>query len=123
MAINGFCHVEINVRDLEKAREFYSKLFCWEFEELEKDYWGFKTGSYPGGAITNRYPDFKPGGGILFYIEADCIDELLPQVAGVGGAVLAPKTKIPGIGFSALITDPWDNPLGLFEPLIEGSTD
>ena len=31
---NPFCHVELHSNDLEKSKEFYTKLFDWKLEDM-----------------------------------------------------------------------------------------
>ena len=45
------------------------------------------------------------------------INHCLPLISKMGGKVMQEKTEIPHIGWSALFTDPFGNPLGLFQAL------
>jgi len=49
---NKFNWVEIRVRDLEKAKNFYENLFDWKItgdENKDFAYWNIATGEPPGG--------------------------------------------------------------------------
>jgi len=42
-------YIEIPVTDLKKAREFFSALFDWSFQEWGDDYMSFNDGQLDGG--------------------------------------------------------------------------
>ena len=47
--MNGLTHFEIPVNDIDKAKEFYSNLFDWEFNFIEEmNYLMFTTKSEDG---------------------------------------------------------------------------
>lgn len=114
-AKNRFNWVEIRVRDLEKAKEFYGNLFEWKISGREnKDfaYWLIDTGEKPGGGMC-RFPKDKPLG-VLVYISVDDIDKALEKVVKLGGRVVVPKSREDG-NFMATISDPDGNLFGLHQ--------
>jgi len=115
MTHNCFCHVEICVGDMQRAREFYEGVFGWSFRPFGDNYWMFNTSDGMGGAITTWNSKCRPGRGCINYVHVEEIDEALPRIKKLGGRVMQKKTEIPHIGWSALFTDPFGNPLGLFQ--------
>lgn len=112
---NRFNWVEIRVRDLEKAKNFYGSLFDWKITgEENKDwaYWLIDTGEKPGGGMW-RFPEGKPLG-VLVYILVDDIDRTLEKVEQLGGKVVAPKSR-EGENAMATFADPDGNLFGLYE--------
>lgn len=121
MAHGEISHIEFPADDTERARRFYSELFGWQFEAMEglDGYFLFSTGSIEraGGAVGQRGE--ATGDKLRVYITVDSLDSVLPRVAGLGGAIVEPKTDIPGQGWYAVITDSEGTELGLYENLPE----
>jgi len=112
---NRFNWVEIRVRDLDRAKDFYGNLFDWKISgDQNKDYayWLIDTGEKPGGGMW-RFPQGKPIG-VLVYILVDNIDQTLEKVVKLGGKIVVPKSK-EGQNYMATIADPDGNLFGLYE--------
>jgi hypothetical protein len=113
---NTICHAEIPVTDLNKAKEFYSKVFEWKIEVMpEMNYATFETGTPPGGGF-NKVDMVKPGG-VLFYIMVENIEKKLEKIEEAGGKTVSGKSEIPNVGWMALFSDVFGNVLGLFKPM------
>ena len=110
-------HFEIPADDPERAVEFYRKAFGWEIKKWEgpMEYWLVMTGpsSEPGidGGIMKR-GDVKT---ITNTIDVPSLDEFISKVEDAGGAVLAPKMAVPGVGWFAYCADTEGNLFGLME--------
>ena len=110
---------EIYVNDFEKAKEFYSNLFGWEFK-LSKtptyDYWNINTGeNSPGGGLMKKTKPSHDGQAIMLYIETDDIDSVLAKAAKIGGKIEIPKTRISETsGSYAIFRDADNNLMGLW---------
>jgi hypothetical protein len=112
---NRFNWVEIRVRDLEKAKNFYGSLFDWKIsgdENKDWAYWLIDTGEKPSGGMW-RFPEGKPLG-VLVYILVDDIDKTLEKAVKLGGKVVSPKSR-EGENFMATIADPDGNLFGLYQ--------
>jgi predicted enzyme related to lactoylglutathione lyase len=112
---NRFNWVEIRVRDLDKAKNFYGNLFDWKISGGENKDWAYRvvdTGEKPGGGMW-RFPQGKPLG-ILVYILVEDIDKTLENVVKLGGKIVAPKSKENGNAM-ATFADPDGNLFGLYE--------
>jgi predicted enzyme related to lactoylglutathione lyase len=112
---NRFNWVEIRVRDLQRAKDFYGKLFDWKItgdENKDWAYWLIDTGEKPSGGLW-RFPKEKPLG-VLVYVAVDDIDKTLEEVTRLGGKVVAPKSRENGNAM-ATIADPDGNVLGLHQ--------
>lgn len=113
--VNRFNWVEIRVRDLERAKNFYVGIFDWKIsgkENRDWAYWLIDTGEKPGGGMW-RMPKDKPTG-VLVYILVDNIDETLEKVVKLGGKIVSPKVR-EGENFMATIADPDGNMFGLYQ--------
>ena len=116
--MNGLTHFEILVNDIDKAKEFYSNLFDWQFNFIkEMNYLMFTTESEDGKS--------KVGGGILKkpnesftitnYINVKSVDESAEKVEELGGKIVVPKTAVPGMEWFVHFTDMDENLLALWE--------
>lgn len=111
-------HFEICGKDHGKTKEFYGKLFDWEYNE-------FEGGSMPyalvqaageksiGGGLMATDGNFPPY--VTFYVQVDDLQKYLDKAEEMGGKVCCPPTPIPGIGSSAMFADPDGNMIGLFK--------
>ncbi|HSR30982.1 MAG TPA: VOC family protein [Anaerolineae bacterium] len=100
-------HFEIPADDVERAKEFYSELFGWQFSTPPgfEDYWVFDTGDPyqdPGGGLMARQ---VPEQGIVHYIQVESVEDHVTRVQELGGEVLMPKSPVPGMGWFAQFLD------------------
>jgi len=107
-------HLEIPVKDVDKAKEFYSKVFGWAVHE-KLGFTLFETGTPPGGSFNKV--DNVNAGGCLFYIAVDNIEKKLGEIEKAGGKTLRKKRELPRIGWDALFEDVSGNVMYLFTPL------
>jgi uncharacterized protein len=117
-------HFEIPADDLEKMKEFYSKVFGWKLMDVpelsyvmihtvETDEKGMLKGAGVNGGMYKRTERTQVP---INYVWVESVDDYVAKIESSGGSVLAPKTHIPTIGFTAWIADPEGNPLGLIQP-------
>lgn len=115
---NPFCHIELMTGDVSKAREFYSKLFDWKYQEMampEGPYTIIDTGSKEaGGGMMMKPEPGCPTAWMAYVLVAD-VAATLAKVKGAGGKVCMEKTEIPGVGWFGMIVDPTGANLGVFE--------
>jgi predicted enzyme related to lactoylglutathione lyase len=112
-------HFEIPTDDPERAGAFYSGVFGWNVQQWgTADYWPMTTGEAPGsgyGAEGAMAPRSQAAEGVLVYVGVDDIDAALARVKDARGSVIADKTPIPAIGWSAHVRDTEGNLIGLFQ--------
>ncbi|NHJ40451.1 MAG: VOC family protein [Asgard group archaeon] len=109
-------HIEIPVKNLKKAKEFYEEVFNWEVD-IETGFPGygfFKTGETGvGGAFDES--DKKVSGDLLLYIEVEDIPTYSEKIITAGGKITKEKTEIGGeMGFYAIFEDIFGNVFGLW---------
>jgi len=75
--------------DIDRAREFYGKVFGWEFErgEGEPPYWQTEGCGGLSGALHPRY---HPKQTTVQYIAVESIDDCIATLEQCGGKVLTP---------------------------------
>jgi predicted enzyme related to lactoylglutathione lyase len=113
--MNGFCHIEIPSKDLEKAKAFYEGVFGWKVSAWEgmENYLVFETGDGVNGGFTTEFEISKTAG-IMLYIQVEDIPGTLGNINKHGGKTILPKTQIPNVGYYAIFSDAEGNQLGLF---------
>src|SRR5258708_13411746 len=107
---NPFVHVELNTPDPKRAKEFYSKLFQWQLEDVpnpavpDSTYTMIKVGEGTGGGITNQIP----GGplGWLAYVGVDDIRAVTKEAKSLGAEVMKDVTEVPHLGSLSVIRAP-----------------
>jgi len=113
---NTIAHIELPVRDLEQAKEFYESIFTWEVTLVEgmPGLAFFKTGETSvGGAFTKSEKIAK--GEIMLYIQVEDIKATLAKIEISGGKITKEKTEIGNsFGFYAEFEDIFGNILGVW---------
>ena len=116
-------HFELPVNDLQRARDFYQKLFGWTIKEWKDpsgkmEYWsvitkkGMDGPGINGGMMTRKFPQ-QP---LTIYMHVASIDKTLALAVANGGNVCMPKMEIgKGMGFIACFNDPEGNMIGVHE--------
>ncbi len=111
---NVLCHIEIEVTDLEKAQSFYQGLFGWRFSAFTEDMVVFGNGDEHIGGLMKKESVNAGTSPSLWYKVAD-IDASLAKAIELGATVLAEKSELPQVGWSALVTDPDGNGVGFVQ--------
>jgi len=112
---NPVGHFEFMVNDTDKAKEFYGRIFDWEFKDMPgpTHYLMIGTGSDPAGGMMKK-PDQAPHCALNVYFVVDSIDSALEKVKAAGGNTIVGKTDID-VGFWATFMDPDGIPVRIFE--------
>jgi len=117
---NPFVHVELNTPDPKKAKEFYSKLFQWQLDDVENIevpggvYTTIKVGEGTGGGMMKQVPNGPSGW--LAYVLVDDIHAATKKAQSLGAEVMKDVTEVMGMGWLSLIKDPTGSILGLWQP-------
>ncbi len=108
-------HFEINTRDPQRAKKFYTQLFGWKYKDSDipgVEYY-LIDGVTPSGGINPLQQDSKIKAPTT-YFGTDDIDATLKKVRD-GGGTADEKQPIPGQGWFAACTDPDGNSFSLFQ--------
>lgn len=118
----AFSWTEINTRDPEAARSFYSEVFGWSLEDKEFEGVGTYTtievdGQAVGGLvdITDRVPAEVPAHWLVYFGIED-VDETAAKAGGLGGEVAVGPMDIPGVGRFAVLRDPFGAVFAVIAP-------
>jgi hypothetical protein len=104
----AFSWSELTTSDVAGARQFYGKLFGWQFRDMEMANGSYTTcqvgESSVAGMMKQPEPDTPVGWGC--YVTVRNIDDTVKQVTALGGKVLMPPFEVPTVGRMAVIQDP-----------------
>ena len=112
---NKLTHFAIHAEDVQRARDFYSSVFAWDFKE-----YGGAPGfcqivprgeAHPIGAIQSRRYNVLPDPlhGFECSISVDDLEATERAVESAGGVIVMKKTAIPHVGWVSKFRDPEGN--------------
>jgi predicted enzyme related to lactoylglutathione lyase len=116
-------HFEIHAGDPERAVNFYSKLFDWQFQKWEgpMEYWVVVTGpdGQPGinGGLMRRQGEIDGQAVIAYVCTVDVadVDASTNTAVANGAQVVVPKMPIPGVGWLVYCKDTEGNIFGMMQ--------
>jgi predicted enzyme related to lactoylglutathione lyase len=118
---NPFVHVELQTRDLAKAKAFYSGLFGWKLEDVPMPGGG---GTYTminvgegtgGGMFQNPDPDVPPFW--LAYVAVDDVAAATKRAKELGATVMRDVMQIGDFGRMSVLADPTGAHIALWQAL------
>ena len=114
MASDLLAHIEIPSTDLDKCKDFFTKLFGWDFKAFGNGYLLFNT--HKGFTVGLRKSDgIAKGDTTIFHVRVNALEEFINKAKELGGDTFRGKTIIPAMGAYALIKDPDGNIIGLYQ--------
>lgn len=114
---NPFVHVELNTKDVEKARDFYGRLFDWRMEDVpmpEFTYTMIDVGEGTGGGMLKQLVPGAPSAW-LPYVLVDDISAATNKARALGATVMKDVTEVKDMGWLSIIVDPTGAVLGLWK--------
>jgi predicted enzyme related to lactoylglutathione lyase len=110
---NPVVHFEVLGKDGNALRDFYAKVFDWQFEQVMPEYAMTRPAGENGvaGGVGDA-PEGQPGH-LTFYVEVDDLAAALAKAEAAGGKTIAPPTDIPEGPSIALFADPEGHVMGL----------
>ncbi len=112
MKHGGFGWFELMTTDVARAKEFYGKLFGWNFSSMPMDEGeAYEVVSHMDEQVAgimsmpSQVPENMPPMWVL-YVTVNNVDETAQLAVDMGGAIVVPPTDIPQIGRFAVIADP-----------------
>ena len=109
-------HFEVNVKDLQRAKDFYSSLFDWNIQEIPSMNYGMidtKLKMGINGGIGQSEAGQSPF--VTFYVQVDDPQAYLDKAVTLGATVVKPVTEVPDMVTYALFTDPSGCLVGLIK--------
>lgn len=87
-------YVEIPATDPGKARDFFSALFGWTFQEWGDDYISFNDGRLDGGFYRAEQP--APATGVLIVFFSEDLERDMKKVVELGATISKDVFSFPG---------------------------
>lgn len=119
--MNTIGYFEIQASEPEKAIEFYTEVFGWNFVEqngLPIRYWRIETDGIAGGLLERPAQTPPTECGTNAYtcsIQVADFDETSETILKNGGQTAMPKFEIPGRCWQGYFIDTDNNVFGIFE--------
>lgn len=107
---NRIDYIEIPVKEVPCAQQFYQTVFGWSFEDYGPGYSSFFDGRLGGGLTTEREP---PARGTLVVIYVRDLRAAEERVRAAGGSIIREAFAFPG-GRRFHFTDPDGNELSVW---------
>jgi predicted enzyme related to lactoylglutathione lyase len=116
---NPFVHIELQTKDITRAKEFYTKLFDWKLEDIPMDQGGVYTminvgEGTGGGMFANPDPNVPPHW--LAYVGVDDIVATTTKARELGANVVQDVMEVGGHGWLSVIIDPTGAAFALWKP-------
>ncbi len=112
--MHTICHVEYEVTDLARSQAFFESLFGWSFKQFMETMVVFYSGeTYLGGLM--KVESVNPGSSPSIWFEVESIDKMISKAESLGSQVAEMKSEVPTVGWSAVVTDPDGNRVGMVE--------
>jgi uncharacterized protein len=110
-------HFDLTAKNPEKAVEFYTKVFGWEFKKWNStmEYWLVMTGPENKPGINGGLSRGEPSKHVVLTIDVDSLDEMIKKIQANGGKITQSRGPIPGVGWYAAFRGPDGNELGLMQ--------
>lgn len=117
---NPFVHIELQTKDLTKAKEFYSRLFDWKLEDIpapggDTPYTLINVGEGTGGGMfANPDPNVPPHW--LAYVGVEDIEASTLRARELGATVLQGVMQVGDYGWLSVIRDPTGAVIAMWKP-------
>ena len=115
---NKINYIEFAASDFDKTKEFFTKVFGWEFTDYGPDYtayegWGMDCGFYRSDKTSS-----SENGGALPIFYSENLEETERKVKNAGGTITKEIFSFPG-GRRFQFAEPSGNELGVWSSLDE----
>lgn len=89
-------YVEFASRDLTLSKDFFRRVFGWEFEDYGPDYCAFSGQGLDGGFYRSElYSSTRNGAALLVFYSED-LEATLEKIEQAGGSIVKPVFDFPG---------------------------
>lgn len=112
-----FCWLEIATSDVTATKDFYSKIFKWEYQDFpmpQGTYTMWKVAGIESGGLYELNEDQKSNNvppHWANYILSNSADAFTDKAKSLGGTVLAPPFDVGDMGRMSIMADPTGAPI------------
>ena len=105
-------HAEIRSSDPDATREFFAKLFAWDYSDGAYPGYTFVATGAEGGPPAAISPLQADADQVLFFVGVEDVAAVLDQVEALGGTIVQPAQEVPGVTFG-VFADPQGHQIGV----------
>jgi predicted enzyme related to lactoylglutathione lyase len=113
------CWIDLSTTDPDKSKAFYGELFGWTAEDAGEEYGGYinfsKDGLPVAGGMRNDGQSGMPDQWSV-YLASENAQATVDAAASNGGQVVVPATPVMELGTMAVVTDPGQAAIGIWQP-------
>jgi uncharacterized protein len=107
---NPFVHVELQTKDIARAKDFYGRLFGWKLEDVplpggQGNYTMINVGEGTGGGMFVN-PDANVPPHWLAYVGVDDIEGMTAKAKELGATVVQDVVEVGDYGWMSVFIDP-----------------
>jgi uncharacterized protein len=116
---NAFVHVELHTNDVERAKQFYTRLFDWKLQDEPMPGGGGTYtmidvgGGTGGGMLRSQTPGVPPHW--QAYVGVDDVAATTAKARELGAKVVMDVTEVGEFGSMSVITDPTGATLAMWQ--------
>jgi len=112
---NPFVHIELQTKDPDRSKKFYTSMFDWKLEEFpDMEYTIINVGEGTGGGIMKNPVSGMPDNWFP-YILVDDVETSTKKAKSLGATVAKDVTEVPDMGWFSVIIDPTGAAFGLWQ--------
>jgi predicted enzyme related to lactoylglutathione lyase len=116
--IGAPCWADLFTSDPERSRAFYRELFGWTPDEADPRFGGYfnftKNGVRIAGAMQNDGSGQPDGWNV--YLATDDAEKTVAAATENNGQVIVPPMAVADLGTMAVVTDPGQAAIGMWQP-------
>jgi hypothetical protein len=111
------CWIDYGAAEIDAAKDFYGRLFGWEFEGGDPEYGGYLNATRNGEPAAGLGPLMDPGDspGWTTYFATDDAAATVDRIREAGGTVVVEPMEVGPMGTMVIATDPQGNGFGLWQ--------
>ena len=109
-------YVEFPAKDIQAAKNFFSDVFDWKFEDYGPEYTAFSNEGLNGGFFKSELAASTANGGALIVFYSKNLEQTQTKIEGSGGSIIKPIFTFPG-GRRFHFSDPNGNEYAVWSDL------
>jgi predicted enzyme related to lactoylglutathione lyase len=121
MTSNQINYVEFAAGDLEATKEFFTKVFDWQFQDYGPDYIAFTNAGVEGGFFRTELASTIAMGGALIVLFSNSLEATVVRVQEHGGTITKPIFEFPG-GRRFHFKEPSGNELAVWSNILDAAS-
>jgi predicted enzyme related to lactoylglutathione lyase len=111
------CWVDLTVPDVAVAKDFYSAVLGWTFQDTGEEFGGYAIAQVEGAPAAGVGPQQQPGvpAAWTLYLASDDVDKTAAAISEHGGTLLLPPGDVGPLGRLCIAADPTGAVFGVWQ--------